>query len=252
MIESLNRKHAGAYLNGIRVNHLIFADDVFICSVTLSGLEELYRGVEEFFAEYGDLKLNLDKSVILRVGTRKLEAQSFADIPTAKTARYLGANLFSQDSSQGETSRCYRHICYKTNELLKNHLHLPLLDSTSKKSIIAAYSKPYAFELLPGINSNLRRAHRYMVSTLHPETNYDEHGKKRQYVTSSELYGETGVTPLPTAHQQIRNKMILNARESENKLIRGIVGSLELVTDSDVLAMLKSNTKTMFRYGKRD
>ena len=122
---------------------------------------------------------------------------------------------------------------------------LKYLDESSKKAIAAAFGSPYGVELLPGINSSMRRCHRYLTQILWPKTRYDNSGNRRQIIHSTDLYAESGIPSLPEIHQKRRNDMITKARTSENILIREILGPLKISTE-----LLLSNARCKFKFGK--
>ena len=245
LINRLNNRHEGVFINKTHLNHLIFADDCLLTSVSIDGLKNLYQVVVDFFDEYHDLKLNPDKSVILRVGTDKRKAVSFNNIPTDVKSRYLGAYLFNNENAEQEINRCIRSLYVRADTILRNQFHLKYLDESSKKAIAAAFGSPYGVELLPGINSSMRRCHRYLTQILWPKTRYDDSGNRRQIIHSTDLYAESGIPSLPEIHQKRRNDMITKARTSENILIREILGPLKISTE-----LLLSNARCKFKFGK--
>ena len=248
LIERLDRLHPGVFVNGMHINHLIFADDCLLASTSITGLELLYKEVVAFFEEYKDLKLNPDKSVILRVGTDKRKPESFNNIPTDVKSRYLGAYLFDNMNAEQEINRCVRSLYVRANTILKNQTHLKYLDNSSKRAIASAFGSPYGLELLPGVNSTLRKCHRYLTQILWPGTRYDKSGERRLIIHSTDLYAESGIPSLPNTYQKIRNNMILKAKISRNKIIRKIIGRLRMITTREIKSMLVSNARCRFRF----
>ena len=92
VIYDLNNSNPGVYLNKMKLNNLVYADDICLISSSKFGLRKLYAIVMKFASQYDDLQMNPSKSFILRMGSkRNLQASSFEGIPTCESTRYLGA-----------------------------------------------------------------------------------------------------------------------------------------------------------------
>jgi hypothetical protein len=157
--------------------------------------------------------------------------------------------LFDNKNGDCEINRCTESLFRRTNVILKNHQHLAHFATKSKKQIISAFGTPYGVELLPGIGSKLRRAHRYLTETVCPKVRYDENGERKETLTSTDLYDDAGVRGLPEVYMKIRNRMIVKARQSKNELIRTIIGGLQEITQDDIRRM-KANSGCSFRFKK--
>ena len=223
LIESLVDESAGIYLQGVKLNHLVFADDILLVSASSFGLELLYDVVLSFANRYSDIKMNPTKSVIMRMGRNKLAPVSFRNIPKDEKARYLGAMLSEKQlKDQPEINRCRGYLYGTTNNLL-NHNDFHLIDQSMKRSLMGAYSFPYAMETLPEVPSSIRRAHRFLTMKLWPAS------FKIKFISSRKLYNIAEIPSLPECHRLRRNLLIVKSQRSQNELIRNLIGTLETI-----------------------
>ena len=146
------------------------------------------------------------------------------------STKYLGANIATGSKNQYELEviRCCRQIYAATNHNLKHVKELRYLSNSAKNSIISAYGTPYAIELFDNVDTRITRAHRTMVKKFYPRSFYVRDANDVD-IRSSTLYGNIAqCSDLKARHLEIRTKMILKARYSDNHLIRDLIGSLRV------------------------
>ena len=236
LIDDLNQSSAGVYFGDLFVNHLVYADDIILFCKSNEGLKYLYDKVMSFTNLHGDISMNPSKSVILRVGTKsnKRKPVSFCGIPTEGYSKYLGAYICSKKYLGMETSRCRRSLYGRYNGMLRHQKHVRYLSDVNKKTIISGIGAPYAMETLDSLPSGIRAPHRIMTQCLWPSSRRirDANG----FTTRSRtLYAFAGIPSLIERHRLQRNRFILSARRSKNKLIKTLIGELDTISEVNII-----------------
>ena len=85
---SLNSLSVGCLLSDVKINHLMYADDLVLLAPSVAGLNKLIRSCETYGASH-DIKYNFSKSAIMIFRTKLL---SGANLPVFK----LHDNVLSQ------------------------------------------------------------------------------------------------------------------------------------------------------------
>ena len=62
--EELNKCNVGCNLNGLLINHIMYADDLVLISPSSAGLSQLLRECEKFGTRH-DVKYNAKKSAVM-------------------------------------------------------------------------------------------------------------------------------------------------------------------------------------------
>ena len=120
----LNCSGIGGYIGTSFINHLCYADDLCLISLSSSGMQHLLNICNEY-ATTQKLLYNGSKSFSLcfKKNTLKVSAPSFyldqMKIPTVKQCRYLGITISTQNSDI-DLKRQMRKLYANVNLLLKN------------------------------------------------------------------------------------------------------------------------------------
>ena len=230
IVELRDSTEHGVFINGTLINLLVYADDLLIVASSSVGLKELYRKVLTFAGFYSDITMNPTKSVILRLGTERRRPIGFGGIPTASSAKYLGAILSeNRFCKELEERRCRSALFARYNILLRHSSHLRHFSQRSKLSIINAYGLPYALETMAGVSSLMTNPHRIITMNLWPKS-YSIKDGDGFTIRSRTLYHQVAHTAsLPERHRLLRNRFILNSRRSKNELVRRIIGALQTI-----------------------
>ena len=121
----LNQLDIGCYLNAVRVNHLVYADDLCLISPSIAGLRTLV-GVCEAAGDYLSIKFNAEKTVCMRFGQ-----PNYRDIPFFPVAlrggrlqfvdqvKYLGHIILSNLSDSADMDKAKRSIYARGNSLVR-------------------------------------------------------------------------------------------------------------------------------------
>ena len=121
----LNKLDIGCYLNTVRVNHLIYADDICLISPSLAGLRKLLR-VSESVGDFLSINFNPDKSVCMRFSPNSYRNLPLFDVclngnPLAfvERTRYLGHIISSDLSDAADMEKTKRAIYARGNLLVR-------------------------------------------------------------------------------------------------------------------------------------
>ena len=68
--EELNKCYVGCNLNGLLINHIMYADDLVLISPSSAGLSQLLRECEKFGTRH-DVKYNAKKSAVMIYRSRE-------------------------------------------------------------------------------------------------------------------------------------------------------------------------------------
>ena len=136
LIERLKSSAAGVYLNKTFVQCVIYADDVFLCSASISGLHALYNIVLDFCHVHDDISLNDKKSFIIRLGTKRKSPISFSGLPTEYSITYLGCCVSNSRTDLDDLIRARNTIYGRTNNLLRQNLLTPFQQPCEKRIAI--------------------------------------------------------------------------------------------------------------------
>ena len=215
---------AGASLYGQFIQAIIYADDIALAAITITGLYMLYGVVQKFCALYGDIQMNPIKSQILRVGRKKLSPISICGIPTASSGKYLGAILTQNNLRDLEFRRCRRALYSRYNGLIRHNSSLRHFSERNRRTVLDSYGVPYSIETLEKLPTTITAPHRSMTMHLFPRS-YGIKDANNVTIRSRTLYQTVAKTKsLPEIHRIRRNNFILSARNNSNKLIAAIVG----------------------------
>ena len=121
---SLNKEHIGCMIGGMRVNHVMYADDVALVSPSFSGMQRLVEVCADA-AQKDDLVFNPAKSNLLILGnkaksgishTLRLNNETVAEV---QQTRYLGVILRNDNKDDEDIMRVCRYVYAFGNSLIK-------------------------------------------------------------------------------------------------------------------------------------
>ena len=94
---------------------------------------------------------------------------------------------------------------------------------------INCYGNAYALETMLQVSSKLCKAHRYLTKSVHSDWPRfaDLDGPN---IRSRRLYTEYGLDSIEVIHRRRRNFFLIKSAAHENKIISGVIGSLERIT----------------------
>ena len=232
LIRSCKNSNSGIFLNGTFINILIYADDILLTASSSYGLKSLLEITKSFCSQFNDIVLNDSKSIILRMGTKgaKSEPKSLDKIPTAKSAKYLGAYINDDIKEEARVVRC---LYTRTNSIFRQNSNLRLCSMAIKTQVLNAYGGVYAIESFIKITSKMRAAHRLLTKNIF-RTEWKEiadlnnnHGWVD--IKSRTLYAGMRLRSLPETHRWMKNSFIIKSRSSSDSIIRNILGSIDFV-----------------------
>jgi len=228
LIRTIRKSSSGVLLKTLKVQILIYADDIVLCSSSSNGLVNLYDKVMQFADEYNDIKMNPSKSAILRMGFKKRKPVSFYGIPAVEKTMYLGS-IISSDADH-EILRATKSLFIRSNILLKQNHQIKFCNKNIRKTFLNTFGNVYAIETFNQVSSKMTNSHRYMTKILFPE--YKSHLDINNIdITSRKLYQIiSSSTSLPEQHRIRLNNFILKAKTSTNQFINKIVGSIEPIS----------------------
>ena len=121
----LNSVNTGCIVGNSCINHLMYADDLVLISPSVSGMDELLKGCEEFAAEH-DVLFNASKSVSLMYLNSSLKGEKLppfylngAALPISESTKYLGHILNSNQRDDEDIVRQCRTLCASANTLIR-------------------------------------------------------------------------------------------------------------------------------------
>jgi hypothetical protein len=228
LVRSIRKSSSGVLLKTLKVQILIYADDIVLCSTSSNGLVNLYDKVMQFADSYSDIKMNLSKSAILRLGLKRRKAVSFYDIPAVEKTTYLGS-IISSDTDH-EILRATKSLYIRSNILLKQNNQIKYCNKHIRKTFLNTFGNVYGIETFNQVSSKMTNSHRYMAKILFPE--YKSHLDINNIdITSRKLYKiVTCSTSLPEQHRIRLNNFIIKAKTSNNPFINKIVGSIKPIS----------------------
>ena len=96
LVRAVKRVRVASALEGIKLNILLFADDVALLANTRQDLQKLLDAVYEYSQKWR-FRWNSSKSKVMRFGSRKAPKQryflGFQELEVVKSFRYLGVDL---------------------------------------------------------------------------------------------------------------------------------------------------------------
>ena len=231
LVYLIKRTRAGLLLKNSNnlftfIQILIYADDIILFSRSPYGLKLLIDKAISFCNLYNDISFNASKSVILRLGSGRKPPVSVCNIPTAESAEYLGIEIGRQaDPQKTASALLYRN----TNIMMKQNQELKKCSVHIKNIAIYAYGSVYGIETFEWASPCLRSAHRYLTKTVHCDWRRyaDLDGPN---IRSRRLYTAFELDSMEVIHRKRRNTFLLKAADSENNIIREIIGGLERIT----------------------
>lgn len=123
--DNLNKCQVGCYIGDKLVNHLMYADDIALCSPSSLGLSRLLKICEDFGVRH-DVKYNAKKSFIMEIRSARLKS---ADLPVfylnnaalsvTKSTKYLGHIFMDNLSDDLDIGRQCRQIYAQGNVILR-------------------------------------------------------------------------------------------------------------------------------------
>jgi len=240
LINNIHKIPCGVLVKNTFLQILVYADDIILISSSSNGLQKLYNEVIKFSNKYKDINMNPDKSCILRLGKLKKDPISFNNIPTQRSARYLGGILSNDISDTLDIERATRSLYAKTHQIINHNINtLSYTSSKVRKVILNAYGTVYALETFEKLSSSLQQAHRYMVMKLWP--NFKSQ-MSDGYITSSKLYKDVadGAVSVKEQHRKLRNNFILKSKKSSNSIVVDIIGQLPTIEVNCITSFLNS------------
>ena len=231
LVDLIKRTRAGLLLKNSNnlftfIQILIYADDIILFSRSPYGLKLLIDKAISFCNLYNDISFNASKSVILRLGSGRKPPVSVCNIPTAESAEYLGIEIGRQaDPQKTASALLYRN----TNIMMKQNQELKKCSVHIKNIAIYAYGSVYGIETFERASPCIRSAHRYLTKTVHCDWRRyaDLDGPN---IRSRRLYTAFELDSMEVIHRKRRNTFLLKAADSENNIIREIIGGLERIT----------------------
>ena len=173
--------------------------------------------------------MNPTKSQCIRVGTRKLKPISISKIPAVSSGKYLGAIIAENRLKELEFRRCRQSLYTRYNSLIRHNSSLRRSSDHNKRKVLCAYGVPYSIETLSEVTARITAPHRSMTMHLFPQS-YHVKDANNCTIRSRTLYHVISNTQsLPEIHRIRRNNFILQARQSENMLIAGVIGRFKTI-----------------------
>lgn len=212
--------------NNIMIQIIVYADDVILISKSPYGLAELIDVTFQFARLYHDIDFNPSKSRILRLGTERRRPVSVRGIPVSNSYEYLGVMVGRGSCPERfASSKLYT----KANIMLKENKQLMQCNDDVKNLAVKSYGNVYALENFVEVGSKLRQAHRYLTQSVHQDwrSYADLPGPN---IRSRRLYTVYNLDSLEVLHRRRRNNFLLKSFESDNLIIRGIIGTLPRIT----------------------
>ena len=148
---TLNATPAGCKLNALRVNHLLYADDVVLLAPSPSAMQILLNTCSEF-ARNNELKYNVKKSVSMCIKPKWLKNMVLPDLMLDNNVlqrvyshKYIGMFLQDSLSDKNDMDRQKRGIYCRGNILVKR---FGKCNPQTKVKLFKAYmSSMYCFNL---------------------------------------------------------------------------------------------------------
>ena len=126
MSDILNKSTIGGSLGGKRINHLLYADDLCIVSLTSAGLQQLLSICDQYCASHS-LTFNVRKSVCMFFKSKMNKlcdnvpvVLSSNNIDFVHETKYLGVIIISSVKTSSDVVRQTRKFYAQTNMLLRN------------------------------------------------------------------------------------------------------------------------------------
>ena len=123
--QQLNKVMVGCCMNGKVINHLYYADDLVLLSLSANGIQKLLSECKMYASEYG-MKLDENKSVVLNFRGYKIKAKPSATLylngsimETETSHTYLGHIIDNDLYDNKDIVRELRNFSGKSNMLLR-------------------------------------------------------------------------------------------------------------------------------------
>jgi len=122
LLSTLDGCKVGCYLNGQCLNSLLYADDLLLLSISVSGLSQLIKVCKSVFEDL-DLQINFEKSCCLRVGSRSCVAfgpfiVDGLPLQWAASSKYLGVNILAKKNLSCDWHPAKRKFFTSINSVL--------------------------------------------------------------------------------------------------------------------------------------
>ena len=125
----LNRCQIGGSIGGKRINHMLYADDICVISLSSRGLQKLLSYCDAYCSEH-DLVFNVKKSMCVFFRSSVNKKCGIPDIylnskciSFVEEVRYLGVLLHSRMKTSIDVARQTRRFYSQANMLLRNFVH---------------------------------------------------------------------------------------------------------------------------------
>ena len=142
---TLNLCNIGCCLNGLRINHLMYADDLVLISPSVAGLNTLLRDCEDFGITH-DMKYNSKKSAVMLFRSKSLSKSILPKfllngevLNETNSTRYLGHYISNDLSDDADIARQCRQLYLQANILIRK-FHMCSYDV--KLTLFRAYCAP--------------------------------------------------------------------------------------------------------------
>ena len=123
--EELNKCNVGCNLNGLLINHLMYADDLVLISPSSAGLSQLLRECEKFGTRH-DVKYNAKKSAVMIYRSMTLKGCTIPNfnlngmiLHVVASYKYLGHYITDDFSDDDDINRQRRTLFVQGNIILR-------------------------------------------------------------------------------------------------------------------------------------
>ena len=123
--EELNKCNVGCNLNGLLINHIMYADDLVLISPSSAGLSQLLRECEKFGTRY-DVKYNAKKSAVMIYRSMTLKGCTIPNfnlngmiLHVVASYKYLGHYITDDLSDDDDINRQRRTLYVQGNIILR-------------------------------------------------------------------------------------------------------------------------------------
>ena len=140
-------------------------------------------------------------------------------------------NIFGVDiGRQADPQKNAAAVLYRnTNIMMQQNQELKKCSVPIKNIAIYAYGSVYGIETFESTTPCLRNAHRYLTKTVHCDWRRFA-DLDRPNIRSRRLYTAFELDSIEVIHRKRRNTFLLKSSQSDNSIIREIIGSLERIT----------------------
>ena len=222
---TLNDAKAGCIMNGVYMNHLMYADDLVLIAPSVRALQVLL-GYCDSFAQDNDVKYNTKKTVCMLVRPKEFKSDFVPCFELAgfklkcvSTNKYLGVHIATDQKDDRSIRQQCRNIYSRGNTIIRNFKHCSdavkcqLFKSFCTSFYCASLWSSYTIESLRHLKVAYNRIFRILMG-MHHRTRMSENLISR------------GLDPFKVIVRKLSWSFRCRVLQSDNMLLKTIVNSM--------------------------